>query len=703
MTLGQLSEDERKLSEIERKLREQLRVVQHASWAHRLRFTVIPLTLGIATGLAGVVLITFYGASSGRSLNAGTVLIYFCVPLTLLSAPANDARAAVGFCVLYVLVLALNFLRHLTVTRSIHAALTATPVCGMRYQLEVRMHTYSFVGVVYVLATAVLLSRLAQHAASRSAWLGWLRPITTRQLLLSLWLTTGSLYLVSWCVVLAYICAYGAIIPAFYTTSIFAEVLGLHIVLSGAVVIFCLSARLRLRVHAWLSAIGDGVSAAAGVAALMGNVSPQKAIVDGRRRLRAISCALLEPGVFESAAPSIYWQSKSVPAELDSIDAFVSHSWHDDPMDTWTSLQEWRADFVALKGREPRVWLDRCCILEPTADLLSLPIFLAGCQQLLILAGPTYLHRLWCVVELFVFEQMQSASSMDRASAGTLNSLITLRTLPGCNLAEFEYFDVGSAACFYPADKERLLTCIETACGSTGEFNTRARLLLRRLREQHAAAQLVPAAAPVKIAGVSIRVLPLAHAEAPDKAAAPRATARHCGHWTGGRWCLLGVAAAAVVVYGVVFAAYQKNLMVPILADCADCAAELRALSLDSHGYAGEARSGRAYRYSGTRAHVTRALTASAAVEVCASENGMLAVPRSTAEARRLSCIVGSDAFGAWIGVDPSEVEDSFIVGSVVHGGAPYRPDSIICVVMNPWGWMRSACGIKNPYICERG
>jgi hypothetical protein len=36
-------------------------------------------------------------------------------------------------------------------------------------------------------------------------------------------------------------------------------------------------------------------------------------------------------------------------------------------------------------------------------SLECLPIFLAGCRQLLILAGPSYAARLWCAMEIFVF------------------------------------------------------------------------------------------------------------------------------------------------------------------------------------------------------------------------------------------------------------------------------------------------------------
>ena len=36
-------------------------------------------------------------------------------------------------------------------------------------------------------------------------------------------------------------------------------------------------------------------------------------------------------------------------------------------------------------------------------SLACLPVFLAGCQKLLIVAGPTYTSRLWCVMEIFTF------------------------------------------------------------------------------------------------------------------------------------------------------------------------------------------------------------------------------------------------------------------------------------------------------------
>merc|ERR1719498_1823720 len=94
--------------------------------------------------------------------------------------------------------------------------------------------------------------------------------------------------------------------------------------------------------------------------------------------------------------------------QLGHVDAFISHSWWDDPRLKWTHLQAWREEFKKRKGREPRLWIDKYCIDQNNIDesLASLPVYLAGCRKLVILCGKTYLKRLWCIVELFVFLEM---------------------------------------------------------------------------------------------------------------------------------------------------------------------------------------------------------------------------------------------------------------------------------------------------------
>ena len=52
---------------------------------------------------------------------------------------------------------------------------------------------------------------------------------------------------------------------------------------------------------------------------------------------------------------------------------------------------------------------DKACIDQNSIQqsLACLPVFLAGCQTLLVVAGPTYCSRLWCVMELFTFARSE--------------------------------------------------------------------------------------------------------------------------------------------------------------------------------------------------------------------------------------------------------------------------------------------------------
>jgi len=52
---------------------------------------------------------------------------------------------------------------------------------------------------------------------------------------------------------------------------------------------------------------------------------------------------------------------------------------------------------------------DKACIDQSNIEqsLACLPVFLAGCQTLLVMAGPTYCSRLWCVMELFTFARSE--------------------------------------------------------------------------------------------------------------------------------------------------------------------------------------------------------------------------------------------------------------------------------------------------------
>ena len=107
------------------------------------------------------------------------------------------------------------------------------------------------------------------------------------------------------------------------------------------------------------------------------------------------------------------------------------HSWHDLPQNKWRTLEAWAAQFAEKNNRSPVLWLDKAQRLESASkmfcsvslsrvatgprtlvhqacidqtaiadSLACLPVFLAGCKNLLVLAGPTYTERLWCVMEV---------------------------------------------------------------------------------------------------------------------------------------------------------------------------------------------------------------------------------------------------------------------------------------------------------------
>ena len=113
------------------------------------------------------------------------------------------------------------------------------------------------------------------------------------------------------------------------------------------------------------------------------------------------------------------------------------------------------------------LWLDKACIDQLRIDesLAALPVYLSGCQDLLILVGPTYTRRLWCIMELFVFLQM----------SGSLERVTTL-AMPGKEVQnELSTFDAAAAECFKAADRERLLGIIESAFGNFDAFNADVR------------------------------------------------------------------------------------------------------------------------------------------------------------------------------------------------------------------------------------
>ena len=225
----------------------------------------------------------------------------------------------------------------------------------------------------------------------------------------------------------------------------------------------------RRRVHAFLGslAVRGEAKAAAAVAGLVGGRNPAEALKHGLNTFRGLPYESLSLEDLSTSGDTGL-HNKTVKANLGQVDAFLSHSWHDDPGQKWAALEKWGGE----RGGKVMLWLDKACIDQQRIDesLAALPVYLSGCQSLLVVAGPTYTYRLWCVMELFVFLQM-----------GGEIQRVTAVALPGRDvMAQLALFDAAKASCFKPEDRERLLGIIESAFGDFGAFNTKVRTIFKR-------------------------------------------------------------------------------------------------------------------------------------------------------------------------------------------------------------------------------
>ena len=238
-------------------------------------------------------------------------------------------------------------------------------------------------------------------------------------------------------------------------------------------------------------------SAAAGVAALLGGVDTEKALVRALNTFRALPASELTLEDLASSAPSPELHGKTILAETGEVDYFVSHSWRDPSESKWNALQQVLEDDPAanetrkgsssslLKG-ETLLWFDKACVNQTsiTISLQSLPIHLAGCKSLLILAGPTYVTRLWTLMEVFVF--VHAGGSISRIKVAPLGEVAERNASwdPGGWRDElratskrrvrtrFGAIDVRAARCSDQEVRQQLLAIVESAFGDMRSFNT---------------------------------------------------------------------------------------------------------------------------------------------------------------------------------------------------------------------------------------
>jgi diadenosine tetraphosphatase ApaH/serine/threonine PP2A family protein phosphatase len=244
---------------------------------------------------------------------------------------------------------------------------------------------------------------------------------------------------------------------------------------------------------------GEGMRTAAGIAALIGGRSAPDVIAFAHSHLRAIPASQISEAVLRSSVRRLSVYAMSKPVRMGDIDAFISHSHHDDAAVRIEAIHAWRARFIATYGREPLCWVDVYCIDPRHFEecISSLPVFLAQSRHLLVLVGRTYLSRLWTVAELFVFLEMGAeladieavalAEWRDSADAPTAGAPPEAQLPPeppaggrtGASLeASVAAFDVRRCQCVSPEDRTILLSIVRQSFAGLDAFNERIRMLL---------------------------------------------------------------------------------------------------------------------------------------------------------------------------------------------------------------------------------
>lgn len=241
--------------------------------------------------------------------------------------------------------------------------------------------------------------------------------------------------------------------------------------------------RARERAQAALSRQGDAVNVASLIGGFLGGNADMDGVrKDSQRFFRYVFPEDLTFSDMLAATSGLRSQElfeRSHPALIGEIDAFVSHSWHDDPQMKWDALQAWCNNFSHQHGRSPKLWLDFCCIEQRHIDagLRCLPVYLAGCNSFLLIAGQTYCRRLWCAIELFVFVSI-------RGSGHRLEVCALGKTEEEHKLVcqTFRNFNVVQCECSKAEDKQRLQGIVEAGSGTMDRFNKKIRRMLGDLQ-----------------------------------------------------------------------------------------------------------------------------------------------------------------------------------------------------------------------------
>lgn len=288
--------------------------------------------------------------------------------------------------------------------------------------------------------------------------------------------------------------------PALQGAGIWIEVCeGILIIL----IVFICAQSCRRSLQSFLTRMGNygEIRQAAIVANLIGGRKVAEVLALARQQFRGLPVDVLTSSDLQGSSDTGLFE-KTVAVKLGDCDTFVSHSWHDNGMAKWSALCEWSESFRTEFTRSPLIWLDKACIdqMRISDNLACLPVYLAGCQTLLVLAGNTYSERMWCLIELFTWVRMggaiekidviplmantSSSRALSEANSWFRSNLrqSTLKRVGPADhgiLDQLLAIDAKRSKCFIEHERQRLLAIIESGCGGIDTFNEMVRHIFR--------------------------------------------------------------------------------------------------------------------------------------------------------------------------------------------------------------------------------